>query len=261
MSALDTPKDESRVLPAAGAGALDLPAPVIVSADLVELLSEKCDRAKIDLEKNWTYQIISLGVGLGLISGLGALLSKKFFDEVGHERILDILVPMVNLYFFMRFGLLATYFSKTRTALENLAQQYRKQQGLDELFSVISETNSYFEHYHHRKVDFGVLCYSLFVPIVMGGNQGISFFLLYKLTGNVVYLGLYSIPYLLLYTYYYSGNKDFIYMIGRRKIDYLQALIPFAILFGVLVYVFISYHRIDLGSLPVEWGNLSELSW
>ena len=42
-----------------------------ISDKILELLSNKCQMATVALDKNWTYQIVSLGVGLGLIYGLG----------------------------------------------------------------------------------------------------------------------------------------------------------------------------------------------
>ena len=238
MSALDTPKDESRVLPAAGAGNLEAAASTTISGDLVKLLSEQCERAKGDLDKNWMYQIISLGVGLGLIYGLGALLSKKLLDDPGHERILDILMPMVNLYFFMRFGLLATYFSRTRIALEQTVEKYRNKNAIDDSYSIISETNSYFEPYLHKQGYLSLYLYYAFVPIVMGSNQAISFILLYNLTGSSVLLIIYAIPLFFLYKGYYEAND--------RQFKYLKALIPLAILVGILVcilvYVYPSVH-------------------
>ena len=49
----------------------------------IDLLSKKCDSAKEDLDKNWTYQIITLGLGLGLIYGFGSAISKKLLEEPG----------------------------------------------------------------------------------------------------------------------------------------------------------------------------------
>jgi hypothetical protein len=59
----------------------------------VDLLSAKCDSAKEDLDKNWVYQITTLGIGLGLIFGLGEAFSKKLLEEQGHARVLYLIVP------------------------------------------------------------------------------------------------------------------------------------------------------------------------
>jgi len=91
---------------------------------LLELVIKKCDDAKKDLEKNWTYQIISVGVSLGLIFGLGQAISKHYLDEAGHERVLYLVLPLINLYLFMRFGFLASVFSHARLAQEWLSATY-----------------------------------------------------------------------------------------------------------------------------------------
>ena len=94
----------------------------------IDLLSKKCDDAKKDLDKNWTYQIITLGLGLGLIYGLGEAVSKKLLEEQGHVRVLYLIIPLANLYFFVRFGLLATHFSRTRICYEKLMKDYCKRE-------------------------------------------------------------------------------------------------------------------------------------
>jgi hypothetical protein len=44
---------------------------------ILELLSDRCEAAKKELDKNWMYQIFTLGVGLGLIYGLAHSLSEN----------------------------------------------------------------------------------------------------------------------------------------------------------------------------------------
>ena len=58
-------------------------AEVRVSEKLLDLVLEKCENAKRDLENNWMYQIATAGITLGLILGLGKPISKHFFDEEG----------------------------------------------------------------------------------------------------------------------------------------------------------------------------------
>ena len=138
---------------------------------LLDLVIKKCDDSKKDLEKNWTYQIIAVGVSVGLIFGLGQAISKHYLDEVGHERVLYLVLPLINLYLFMRFGFLASIFSDARLALEQLATTYFKLVELKEIdpaltlgSSVLSTTNSYFEFYHRGRPNLGVFLYSLFCP-------------------------------------------------------------------------------------------------
>jgi hypothetical protein len=195
------PREESQVLRTVSADNLDAGPPGKISDDLLELLSEKCEKAKDDLENNWTYQILSLGIGLGLIYGLGDPLSRKLFETPGYERLLYLIMPIANLYFYMRFGLLATHFSRIRSALEEAARQYcRDKEFDDDLIVAISESNSVIEYYHGKTFSFGVLFYSLFVLIVLSGNQSVSFFLLHKLASNIggyqiVLLTIYAIPF------------------------------------------------------------------
>jgi hypothetical protein len=225
-----------------------------VSDKLVALLLRQNEQAKKDLEKNWALQITSLGVSLGLIYGFGDILSKKFFEETGHERIMYFVLVFVNFYFFMRFGLLATYFSKTRAALEESVKRYCLQEGFDGKISrVLTGTNSFFEFYSNRNAPIVVIAYYIFVPVVIGLNQVISIYLIHLLIVNRLSYSVLVIVYLIcllpLYWNYFLSNKDMYFMIFGSKIRYVMILllIP-AILLLVAIFRFVILGIFDVGS-------------
>ena len=171
-----------------GAGALD----ERPKADdkLLDLVLAKTESTKKDLEKNWSYQITSVGISLGVVLGLGDPLAEKYFEVPGYVRVLYLALPLVNLYLFMRFGSLASAFSEARFAAERLAKKYFKDNRLDtpELSrriepSVIYATNSYFEYFHHSDASLAKFAYSLFLPFLFALSHSVSLYLLLMFFG------------------------------------------------------------------------------
>ena len=198
--------------------------------ELLAIILHKAEAAKKDLEQNWLYQTMSVGLSLGLVVGLGDVVSKKLFDEPGHETILYLLLPMINLYLFMRFGALATAFSRARFASQNLTSAYFEQRPTSALHSglpneirspgslqpkVWYETNSYFEYFHQptsgKIGTIGVFIYSLFVPGLFTLNHCISIYLLLAIFGRTFFgfavIAIYSLPIIGLYIAYYATNR------------------------------------------------------
>jgi hypothetical protein len=230
----------------------------------IDLLSKKCDSAMEDLDKNWTYQIITLGLGLGLIYGLGSAISKKLLEEPGHVRVLYLLIPLANLYFFVKFGLTATHFSQMRHDFEKIMTNYctlGKSEGInfqdmDNIVISTYKTNSTFEHYHIATVPFFINVYFLFAPAIIGGGQGISAYLLKIFAGGqlkyqVAFVATYATICLALYYAYYKGNKELYHSIGST---HRILLIPLAIAFGVVVY----WLMVEIG--PTQAAETSSLS-
>jgi hypothetical protein len=225
-----------------------------LSEKSIELISKKCDSAKEDLDKNWIYQIITLGVGLGLIYGLGGAISTKFLEEPGHEKLLYLIAPLINIYLFMRFGLLATHFSQTRFAMEDVVKGFCANEGIDidnidvkengklkEILSSLYITNSNFEHYHIRKLPSGVIVYLFFVPIVLGSGQGVSMYLLHlfsipNFTLQVTLMAAYIAILAALYLAYFKANRKLYFIAKSKEIRHGAILIPLAIIVGAVVY-------------------------
>jgi hypothetical protein len=194
-----------------------------ISEKIVEILLNKCQIATVALDRNWTSQIISLGVGLGLIYGLGRDLSNKFFADPGHETIIRLILPYINFYFAMRFGQLVSYFSSERNALKRAATLYFSKPSLEstnqedakKLLRATTTTISYIDYYYQDNPTYREYIYSLFLPIVVGANHAVSLYLLYTLNiSSVTYVMLvllYLIPHILLYVGFYSANKDSIF--------------------------------------------------
>ena len=198
--------------------------------ELLAIILQKAEASKKDLEQNWLYQTMSVGLSLGLVVGLGDVVSKKLFDAPGHETILYLLLPMVNLYLFMRFGALATAFSRARFAAQNLTSTYFEQRPVKALhpglpngsrltgnlqLKVWYETNSYFEYFHQpisgKIGTIGVFIYSLFVPGLFTLNHCISIYLLLAIFGHYsigyTVIAIYSLPIIGLYIAYYATNR------------------------------------------------------
>jgi hypothetical protein len=181
------------------------------SEELLTLLWNKCESTKTDLEKNWTYQMVMSVVSLGLVFGLGTLISKYLFQEEGRENVIYIVAPMISLYLFMRFGGLLTAFSNVRMDFEQLSEEYVKLTGCIVQPSTLSNTNSYFEYYHRDNTNLAILMYCLFVPIVLATNTSTSLYLIWKQIGDPPFAALicfiYLIPTATLYYMFYINNK------------------------------------------------------
>jgi hypothetical protein len=59
----------------------------------------KCDTTKVDLDNLWTTQIVAAGISIALVVGLHDAASSALFHDKGYGRVLDIVLPIVNLYF------------------------------------------------------------------------------------------------------------------------------------------------------------------
>jgi hypothetical protein len=213
---------------------------------LLDQVLKKLDATKEDLEKNWLSQIVAVSASLGMMLGLGEPISRKIFDTPGYENVLYLVFPMVNLYLVMRFGGLASAFSETRFAAEALATKYFFQQRIDEMSfanvvrpSVMFQTNSYFEYFHHRGYNIGVFLYSLFVPIVLSINHATSLYLLLRFFG-LKPLGygvaiVYCLPIVGLYVAYYRANRQNPLVYSTRRLNYLMFSNVLILMFSALL--------------------------
>jgi hypothetical protein len=200
---------------------------IAVSDRLLGLLYQKCEGAKTDLEHNWIYQIASVGISLGLMFGLAEPISKHFLETVGHERILYLILPAVNLYLFMRFGFLSSVFNDCRVALEVLSEKYFRDEGLSTLprvrASSLYGSNSYFEYYHRLRINFGIFLYTLFVPLVFALSHATSAYLLCATFQNtyldIIVISIYLVPIFSLYTHYCIGNRDIKFEMFQFRVD------------------------------------------
>jgi hypothetical protein len=182
---------------------------------LLEISLQNLDRTKKDLEKNWASQMISVGTSIGVILGLGSPISYPAYGNV-----LCLILPLVNLYLFMRFGGLLSAFSSARFAAEKMVRTYYQKAGLTNYALIPGEseffrTNSYFEYYHDRITNRGTFAYLLLVPIVLTLSNVTSMYMLmvfFKNTGNTIVgyaiVVLYVAPIIILYWNYYLANKE-----------------------------------------------------
>jgi hypothetical protein len=210
---------------------------------ILDLVAKKCDSAKKDLEKNWTYQIFSVGASLGLICGLGKLLSKYYTGETDYQYLLYLIAPLVNFYLFARFGPLCLEFAKARVALEILADKYFQDAQVNDLFDgkiqsrVLSDTSSYFEYYH-KPPHFGFILYMSVVLIVFATSHTASIHLLRMFFARIhwpvdgVYLYLAIV--FLLYLYFYQASKEIDYPTFWKRVNLVQISIGFCIVWTTL---------------------------
>ena len=205
---------------------------------LMELSVTNLEAAKKDLEKNWMSQLFALGASLAVILGLGKLISERVFGAVGYESILYLLLPMANLYLFLRFGNLLSTFSEARFAAQTFFTNFyanAQSRGLPVDAapepSAFYKTNSYFEYYHYSDANWGMFVYMLLVPVVLTLNNVTSLYMLYIFMGRSIWG--YFLDLLLigcisaLYYAYYASNKD-------RQFAYMTSKFNF-ILFAYLV--------------------------
>ena len=195
---------------------------------LLDRALSKCDATKTDLDTLWTTQILAVGLSIGLVVGLGDVASEAIFRVKGYGRVLDLIIPLVNLYFFMRFGFLSLAFSEARNAAETLSHQYIKEKNLSQYFDnpkyqtsplpirrrVLYSTNSYFEPFYQRSHVILVYAYGLFIPIVFSISHSTSIYLLSRIVGTFgkAYFFLSIVIYvsilLSLYITLYRGLRD-----------------------------------------------------
>ena len=243
--------------------ALQPPVPEPASAQLwapeklLEISLQRLESTKKDLEKNWTSQLISVGASLGVILGLGSLISKRMFETPGYENVLYLILPLINFYLFMRFGGLLSAFSSARFAAQKMVMSYyekarREKSGLDQIPepSVFYETNSYFEYYHDRTENWGTFAYLLLVPVILALNNVTSIYMLFKFFGQgllrYVVIAVYVLPIILLYIYYYLANQ-------KRPFAYMSEKFNFILFAYVIIFT--------LGLLLLSWALLHDVSF
>jgi hypothetical protein len=228
-----------------------------VSEKLLEISQKNLETTKKDLEKNWIAQIVGVSASFALIFGLGEPLSHKIFDEPGYDRVLYLVLPLVNFYLFMRFGGLLSAFSAARFAAEQTMTAYYRQAKSRKLKldampppQIYYQTNSYFEYFHNRETNFGAFAYLLFVPIVLALNNSISSYLLLEFFGkNLISFSValaYFVPIIILYLNYYKSNKDRPFAYMDEKFNFI--LFSYIVIFGIcLILLFVAvWHPITL---------------
>jgi hypothetical protein len=222
---------------------------------VIELLSTKCQTAAAALNRNLLNQIISFGIGLGLVVGLGKALSIKIFGESGDEPILYLIIPYINVYLLMRFGQIVSYFSTVRTALQEVAEKYCVDAPVSGLLGALSTTNSYIDYFyrkeflHTSKGYLAVLIfYSLSLPAIAGSNYAVSIYLIFKapIQSNsirIILMAAYLIPTTILNVAFHSANKDFAFKdfaeFGGKKVDYVLMLLATSIIFALIAWCLI----------------------
>jgi hypothetical protein len=211
------------------------------SDELIELVWNICEVSKKDLEKNWIYQMILAGISLSLVFGLGRLLSKYFFQEEGRENIFYIIIPMLSLYLFLRFGALLSNFSAVRTEFENLSKTYLKNNRINIDPSTIFNTNSYFEFYHREGLDVSIIIYCLFAPIILSASHASSIYMIWKQVNSngLAFVGLgfsicsvYSIIIVMLYYIFWRNNKKNKFVASSIGITIFITFILVALIFN-----------------------------
>jgi len=232
---------------------------------LLEISLQKLDSTKKDLEKNWTSQLASVGASLGVILGLGSLISKRMFEAPGYENILYLILPLINFYLFMRFGGLLSAFSSARFAAEKMVKSYYQKAELEKLDlhqipepSIFFETNSYFEYYHNLATNWGTFAYLLLVPIILALNNVTSIYMLFKFFDQKVWayvvITVYVLPIALLYINYYAANKKRPFAYTNEKFNFI--LFAYAVIFGlgVLLLSWALFHGVSFSLKPSVTG-------
>jgi hypothetical protein len=195
---------------------------------LLDRALSKCDATKSDLDTLWTTQIVAMGLSIALVVGLDDVASEAIFRTKGYGLVLDLIMPLVNLYFFMRFGFLSLAFSEARYAAEALSEKFIEAKHLSQYFAsqenrvdsspikkrVLYSTNSYFEPFYQKSHVALVYAYGIFIPIVFSISHSTSIYLLYRTIEKLghVYVFLSIFVYLAilvsLYITLYQGLKD-----------------------------------------------------
>ena len=190
-----------------------------ISDKLLDLALKKCEDSKKDLESNLTHIIVTAGILVGLTLGLGRSLSTFLLKDPIFEKVLYLIVPPANLYFFMRLGGLFTVFAQARYAVVGLSQQYFNEQkiigreftnGLDP--SSLYLTNSYFDHYFRPVNAKGMVIYELVFPLLLGIGHALSLYLLADFPVpwriKLIIWAFYIIPALFLYGGFYVSMRQ-----------------------------------------------------
>jgi hypothetical protein len=184
-----------------------------VAEKYLDRMLAKLENAKTDIEKNWLAQITSIAISLALVAGLGTAIANKLIADPQRYNILYVVFPVLNTYFFVRFGLIAGVFSKARFNAECLVQELALRQDLPDGFdfSQIYKTNSYFEWAHHP-FSRATFMFLFTIPIVFALNHSLTLYLIYKVLGLSIAFYVVVAFYLLIvaicYRAYYVSNKD-----------------------------------------------------
>jgi hypothetical protein len=225
--------------------------PKKVSEMLLKTVLSNLDGAKKDLDKHWMYVIAGTVISLAIAGGLGGMVWAKLVGEKGPDKLLYVLMPLANLYLFMRFGFLLAYFTGVRLAAEELADQYFSEEKIKgETLSphLLFGTNSYFEYIHERKRKVGLLLYSVSILFVLALNNAASLTSLWLFFGGVsryaVVLFYFSLLGVCCYHYYDVNKGRRIDVMGARTI--LIAVFINLSLTLMLFFFFIHLHRLML---------------
>jgi hypothetical protein len=191
----------------------------------------KLDSAKADLEKNWLSQITSIAISLALVAGLGSAIANKLFDDPKSDDALYVVLPLVNTYFFIRFGLIAGVFSKARYNAEQLTNELLRQHKFPTTADAtqIYRTNSYFE-WAHESFDWTTISFLMTIPFVFALNHSVTLYLAYKVLGwsgwyllcAALYLSAVTTCYL---AYYFSNKSNTVVLVGERKNSFIVVVI------------------------------------
>jgi hypothetical protein len=61
---------------------------------LLDRLLAKCDSTKNDLESLWQTQILSVGLSVAVVLGLGEILAKKYLESEQYKYALYYILPL-----------------------------------------------------------------------------------------------------------------------------------------------------------------------
>lgn len=237
---------------------------------LLDRVLVKYDSTKNDLDSLWTKQIVAVGASVALVVGLNKVVSQKVFGDASYGCVLFVILPIVNLYFMMRFGFLTYAFSEARSAAEALSERFIDERGLSRYFSsngysaqnnlpvdrhVIYSTNSYFEPIYQRTSSFSLWCYSLFIPIVFALSHSTSIYLLINVinTKNITFVSgaltlivitVYTAILIALYTTLYNGLYKLRLFVP--KIILFIDIISLILTITFLAVLFLTRHNFDL---------------
>jgi hypothetical protein len=202
-----------------------------IAEKYLDRMLAKMESAKADLDRNWLGQISSIAISLALIAGLGSAVANKLLSDPRSDDILYIVLPLVNSYFFVRFGLIAGVCSKSRYNTEQLANELIDRHDLPTSFDAkqVYQTNSYFEWAHH---DFSreTISFLLTIPIVFALNHSITLYLIFKVLGWSCWFWISAGAYLAVagaayVAYYRSNKKNTGVLLGRRKNSFIVLVI------------------------------------
>jgi hypothetical protein len=131
---------------------------------LLDRALAKCDASKRNLDTLWTTQILAVVLSIALVFGLDDVASEALLHVAGYGGILDIILPLANLYFSIRFGIVILTFAESRYSAEKLSEKYLSENKLDSslgsdefwksiLRNMIFSTNSYFKIFFRNRKD------------------------------------------------------------------------------------------------------------